>query len=143
MVSGPRVRRAPPGDAELPAMVESRHAHRDHRSDQWPDAPDLRSAFARRGDVARVPRACDLDHAIALANDTLYGLGSSVWTTDAAERRRLVRELAAGMTFMNAMVAPDPRLLFGGIKRSGYGREIGVLGIREFTTNAETIVGAA
>ncbi|MBS0003027.1 MAG: NAD-dependent succinate-semialdehyde dehydrogenase [Thioalkalivibrio sp.] len=90
------------------------------------------------GPVAAVTRAADAEEAVALANASRYGLGGSVWTTDRTRGEAVARRLECGCTFVNGVVKSDPRLPFGGVKDSGYGRELSALGIREFV-NAKTV----
>ena len=90
------------------------------------------------GPVAAVIRARDAEEAIELANDSEFGLGGNLWTGNIARGRSLARHIESGGVFINGMTASDPRLPFGGIKHSGYGRELSVFGIREFV-NIQTV----
>jgi succinate-semialdehyde dehydrogenase/glutarate-semialdehyde dehydrogenase len=95
------------------------------------------------GPVAALLRAHDVDHAIELANDTSYGLGAAVWTRDLDAAKSIARRIDAGSVFVNGIVASDPRMPMGGVKHSGYGRELGRHGIWEFTNIQTVRIGPA
>ena len=107
-------------------------------------SPDMAVAKEETfGPVAAILRVSDADAAIELANGTEFGLGASLWTADLGRAAQLSRRIQAGAVFVNGMVASDPRLPFGGIKQSGYGRELGAWGIREFTNTKLVWTGPA
>src|SRR5437773_5830309 len=110
-------------------------------ADVTPDMP----VFAEEtfGPVAALIRARDADEAIELANRTEYGLGANLWTRDTATAERLARRIESGQVFINGMVASDPRLPFGGVKHSGFGRELSAFGIREFVNIQTVWIGPA
>lgn len=106
--------------------------------------PDMAAACEETfGPVAAIIRVKDADEAVARANAIEFGLGAALWTTDIARGKALARQVEAGAVFINGMTASDPRLPFGGIKKSGYGRELGVYGIKEFVNIKTLWIGPA
>ncbi len=105
-------------------------------SDVTPEMPVFREETF--GPAAAIIRARDTEHAIELANDSDFGLGGALWTRDIARGQELAARIESGAVFINGMTASDPRLPFGGVKRSGYGRELSSFGIREFV-NVQTV----
>jgi succinate-semialdehyde dehydrogenase/glutarate-semialdehyde dehydrogenase len=95
------------------------------------------------GPAAALTRARDAEHAIELANDSPYGLGGNLWTRDIARGKEIAKRLESGAVFINGMTASDPRLPFGGVKRSGYGRELSGFGIHEFVNIQTVWIGPA
>ncbi|MHB1700234.1 MAG: NAD-dependent succinate-semialdehyde dehydrogenase [Acidobacteriaceae bacterium] len=124
----PTVLVAPPATLVQPPSAQDRAATAVFREEMF-------------GPVAVLYRAANIEHALALANDSSFGLGAAAWTRDPGEQQRFIQELEAGSVFINSMVASDPRLPFGGIKNSGYGRELSSVGMMEFM-NLKTIVVA-
>jgi succinate-semialdehyde dehydrogenase / glutarate-semialdehyde dehydrogenase len=104
------------------------------------DIPESAPAFSQEtfGPVASLFIVGSAEEAIRVANATTFGLGASVWTNDRAEAEKFIDGIESGQVFVNAMVASDPRVPFGGVKHSGFGRELGVYGIREFV-NIKTV----
>jgi succinate-semialdehyde dehydrogenase/glutarate-semialdehyde dehydrogenase len=95
------------------------------------------------GPVAAMMKVRDAEEAVAIANASPFGLGASLWTSDLNRARRLAPGIESGQVFINGMVASDPRLPFGGVKRSGYGRELSEFGIREFVNIQTVWIGPA
>jgi len=126
---------AEPADGDVPP--EERE-HRPGDGQVGEGAPGAEVGGAERGPGSLGQRARDEEDAVRIANDNRYGLGATIFTRDVKKGERLARRIQSGACFVNGQVKSDPRLPFGGVKASGYGRELSVHGIREFV-NAKTI----